>query len=279
MSTKRRAFTLIELLVVISIIALLVGILLPALGAARRTAQKSKCLSNVRQLNTGLFVRATDYEGDGEGAFIPATGGGDDDLNLIIPEYITSIDVALCPSTQNYIDPTIVSVFIPAQGGFVKRIKGLQDNARTAEDNSGGHSYESWGYYGGGVIYPDGTKIPGDVNGFRPGASKVVATGKESVRKSIRNANHPDRVSVILDSMTAQGGSGNNWPGIHTNHGPDGINRGYLDGHATWVATGEELARSYLDSYENPFAERSDLLSQIPGLKVTSQDGFTKYSY
>ena len=62
-SPRRRplGFTLIELLVVISIIALLVGILLPALGAARRTAQNSQCLSNIRQMDTAAMSFAADH--------------------------------------------------------------------------------------------------------------------------------------------------------------------------------------------------------------------------
>ncbi len=56
----RRAFTLIELLVVISIIALLVGILLPALGAARRSARELVCGTQIRQLGMASIMYADD---------------------------------------------------------------------------------------------------------------------------------------------------------------------------------------------------------------------------
>ncbi len=57
----RTGFTLIELLVVISIIALLVAILLPALAAAREAGQASKCLANLKQIGTAVHLYAGDH--------------------------------------------------------------------------------------------------------------------------------------------------------------------------------------------------------------------------
>lgn len=57
-----RGFTLVELLVVISIIALLVSILLPALGAARSAAKMTLCATNTRQVVTALFAYAADND-------------------------------------------------------------------------------------------------------------------------------------------------------------------------------------------------------------------------
>jgi prepilin-type N-terminal cleavage/methylation domain-containing protein len=58
-----RAFTLVELLTVIAVIAILAALLIPCLANAQRTAQRTSCLSNMRQIYAAYVFYATDHEG------------------------------------------------------------------------------------------------------------------------------------------------------------------------------------------------------------------------
>lgn len=92
---RRPAFTLIELLVVIAILAILAAILFPVFAQAREKARMSVCISNMRQIGTGLTVYAQDYD---ETYPRIRFRGYDYVWRNAIQPYVKNIGVFACPS-------------------------------------------------------------------------------------------------------------------------------------------------------------------------------------
>ena len=295
---SRMGFTLVELLVVIGIIALLISILLPSLATARESAARVKCLSNLRQIVMAGVMHANDHS---KGVYLPSFSPSDDSIAHLWGNYLTSADVGVCPSTMNVVREDVVLGGVPASASaaaglpplaHAQRGRGdnfpakswqnlygfevpadLHDGAANAQDDTGGHSYEPFGYMRAGDMkfprgdvleYGFGFSFQRGVEPGQPGYGRrengqaewgPAITQNRTINrqiKSLSNVTNPTEVYLIIDAdkdPTSGGGEFNNWPEEGNNHGDEGLNAGFVDGHAEWQPRGNELIEMYLAGY------------------------------
>lgn len=205
---RTHAFTLIELLVVISIIALLIGILLPALSAARKTARLTICGGSLRQLGIGITAYAVDYR-----SLIPRGPDLPNDFGVPYPN-MTDSRIWIQPSNYGA-HGTLLNGYLEDKRAMFcpgdDTMDPVQEMARIGSPVN--HAYSSYLYRqldeGGGV----GVGAPG------PG--RIDDLGRNSLDKPAR--------ALALDSNALI----TSFPDAYrTNHDNKRVNILYLDGHA-----------------------------------------------
>lgn len=230
---NRKGFTLIELLVVISIIALLLAILMPALGKVKEKAGQIICRSNQRQ----AMISSITYSVDNNGYNLPSWATRGQAWYVFLESYIQSTsDMISCPQARKPLED--------AYHGSANGAMGAAKNSWIvyAEDIPGGYGYNNWleNDYGGGgkgILKHADAKRPAETPAFADCVWGDIGWILES--DIIPDEEYWD--DPILAPESGTGAWGNLLSRITLSRHGDSINVTMMDGHGEGVKVADLL--------------------------------------